>query len=95
MKFIVDKCKKVKHIGSSNDHVNYTLNGPDLARVNQEKGLGIIISNDLKSEKHISEVVKTANKLTGFIGRAFEYKSGKVIPTLFNALVCPHLEYCM
>ncbi len=46
MKFNVDKCK-VMHIESSNDHVNHTLNGSDLAKVNQEKDLGIIISNDL------------------------------------------------
>ncbi len=73
IKLNADKCK-VTHIGNSNDHVNYTLNGFDLSKVNQEKDLGIIISRSLKPEKHISKVVKTANKLTGFIGRAFEYK---------------------
>ncbi len=65
------------HIGNSSDHVNYTLNGSDLAYVNQEKNLRIIIRNDLRPENHIFEVVKTANKLTGFIGRAFEYKPEK------------------
>ncbi len=83
------------HIGNSNDHVNYSLDGSDFAKVNQEKSLGIIISNDLKPENHIFEVVKTANKVTGFTGRAFEYKSEKVILTLYNALVRPHLEYCV
>lgn len=94
MKFNVDKCK-VMHIGNSNDQANYILNGSNLTKVNQEKDLGITISSDLKPEKHISEVVKTANKLTGFIGRAFDYKSEKVILTLFNSLVRPHLEYCV
>ncbi len=65
------------HIGNSNDYVNYTLNGSDLTKVNQEKDLEIIISNDLKPEKHISEAVKAVNKLTGFIRRVFEYKSEK------------------
>ncbi len=68
LKFNVDK-SKVMYIGNSNDHVNHTLNEFDLAKVNQEKDLGTVISNDLKPEKYISEVVKTANKLTGFIGR--------------------------
>ncbi len=63
--------------GNSNDHVNYTWNGSAFAKVNQEKDLWIIISNDLKPKKHISEVVNTANKLTGFIGRAFEYNAEK------------------
>ncbi len=66
------------HIGNSNDHVNYTLNWSDLAKENQEKDLRIIISNDLKPEMHISEAVKIANKLTGSVGRAFEYKLEKL-----------------
>ncbi len=65
------------YIGNSDDYVYYALNGSHLAKVNQEKDLKIIISNNLKPEKHISETVKIANKLTGFIGRAFAYKSEK------------------
>ncbi len=65
----------VMHIGNSNYHVNYTLSGSDLAKVSQEKDLWIIISNDVKLKKYISEVVKTAKKLTSFMGRAFEHKS--------------------
>ena len=94
MQFNVEKCK-VLHIGSNNNQAMYSLNGSDLCKVNHEKDLGIIISNDLKPGKHVSEVVKTANKITGFIGRAFEYKSEKVILTLYNSLVRPHLEYCV
>ena len=94
MQFNVDKCK-VLHIGSNNDQTKYSLNGSELCKVNNEKDLGIIISNDLKPGKHISEVVKTANKIAGFIGRAFDYKSEKVILTLYNSLVRPHLEYCV
>ncbi len=77
------------HIGNSNDHVNYTLNESDLAIVKKEKDLGIIIGNDLKTEKHISEAVKTTSKLTSFVGMTFQYNSKKVILTLFNALVRP------
>ena len=69
------------------------LNFPKLA---MKKDLGItIISNHLKPSKHYSDVVKKTNKLVTFIGRTFEYKSEKVILTRFNALVRPHLEYCI
>ena len=34
-----------------------------LAKVEQQKDLGVIISNDLKPSKQCSEVAKTANKL--------------------------------
>ena len=59
------------------------------------KKTGITISNDLKPDKHCSDVVKKANKLVGFISRTFDYKSEKVILTLYNALVHPHLECCI
>ena len=94
MSYNVNKCK-ILHIGSSNDRSNYSMNGTELLKVNEEKDLGVNISNDLKPGKHCSEVVKTANKLIGFIGRTFEFKSDKVVLTLFNALVRPHLEYCV
>ena len=94
MAYNVSKCK-VLHIGSNNHRTNYSMNGNEIPNVNEEKDLGVTISSDLKPAKHCSEVVKTANMLIGFIGRTFEFKSEKVILTLFNALVRPHLEYCV
>ena len=70
------------------------MNGSELSKINHEKNLGVTISNALKPGKHCSDVVKKAKKLVGFIGRIFEYKSEKVILTLYNALVRHHLEYC-
>ena len=63
------------------------MNGTKPSKVSHEKDLEVTISNDLKPCKHCSDVVKTANKLVGFIRRTFEYKSEKVIHTLYNALV--------
>ena len=74
MKFNVDKCK-VLHIERNNDHVQYSMNGKLRSAVTKEEDLGITISNDLKLSKHCSEIVKTANRLVGFTGRTFEYKS--------------------
>ncbi len=88
MKSNVEKCK-IMHIRNSSDHVNYTLNESDLAIVKKEKDLGIIIINHLKTEKHISEAVKTTSKLISFVGMTFQYNSKKVLLTLFNALVRP------
>ena len=94
VKFNIDKCK-VLHIGSNNQYTEYTMNGSEPSKVSHKKDLGETISNDLKPSKHCSDVVKKANKLVGFIGRTFEYKSGKVILMLFKTLVHPHLEYCI
>ena len=56
------------------------MNGSELSKVNHEKDLEVTISNDLKPDKHCSDAIKTANKLVGFIGRTFEYKSEKSYP---------------
>ncbi len=77
MKFNVEKCK-VMHIGINNDNVKYLMNGVELSVTNTENDLGVMISNDLKSSNQCSKVVKTANKLVGFIGRTFEHKSEKL-----------------
>ncbi len=93
MTYNIDKCK-VLPIGSNNNRTNYLMNSTEITKANEEKDLGVIICNDLKPGRHCTEVVKTANKLVGFIGRTFEFKS-EVVLTLFNAPVRPHLEYCV
>ena len=83
------------HIGNNNQYTKYTINGCEHSKVNHEKDLGVTISNDPKPDKYCSDVVKKVNKLVGFIGRTFEYISEKVILSLYNTLVRPHLEYCI
>ena len=69
------------------------MNGSELSKVNHEKDLGITISNDLKPVNIVQTLLR---KLTNWSASSEElkYKSEKVILTLFNALVRPHLEYC-
>ena len=45
MLFNVDK-RKVMHIGKENQNLSYYMDGKRLEDVNQEKDLGIIITND-------------------------------------------------
>ncbi len=80
MTYNIDKCK-VLHLRSNNNRSNYTMNGTDITKVNEEKDLGVIICNDLKPGKHCTEVVKTANKLVGFIGRTFEFPPSPKTPS--------------
>ena len=56
------------------------MNGSELFKVNHEKDLGVTISNDLKPDRHCLDVVRKLNKLVGFTGRTFEYKSEKSYP---------------
>ncbi len=68
------------------------MNGVELSVTSTEKDLVVMISDDLKPSNQCSKVVKTANKLVGFIGLTLEHKSEKVILT-YNSLVRPLLEY--
>ena len=92
IKFNLDKCHLL-HIGNYNLFTNYSIKDVQLKIVDKEKDLSVIITSDLKPSSQCTEVVKTANKLVGFIGRTFNFKSEKVIFTLYNSLVRPHLEY--
>ncbi len=51
------------------------MNGEELSVT--EKDLRVMISNDLKNSNQCSKVVKTSNKLLGFLGRTFEHKLEK------------------
>ena len=94
LKFNSDKCK-VMHIGNDNLKYNYQMQNKSLTEVQQEKDLGVIISNDLKTSSHCLAASKKANMMLGFIKRNFEHKTPKVMTQLYTSLVRPHLEYAV
>ena len=73
----------------------YELLGKEIESVQQEKDLGVVITNDLKSSNQCIEAVKKAQKLLGYIKRQFRTRNKETILTLYNALVRPHLEYAV
>ncbi len=38
---------------------------------------------------------KKCNRLLGYIKRHFQYRNKKIVVTLYNSLVLPHLQYCI
>ena len=53
----------------------YVTDGSILESVNEEKDLGVIISEDLKWDKQCSAAVSKANKILGMIKRSFSVRS--------------------
>ena len=82
-------------IGHKNKNEKYELLGKEIESVQQEKDLGVIITNDLKSSNQCIEAVKKAQKLLGYIKRQFRTRNRETILTLYNAVVRPHLEYAV
>ena len=91
LKFNAGKCvvmkirKKLKY--------KYSLNGVYLEEVNQQKDLGITISNDLSPRNHIVNIVKKANQRVGMIRRCFSNLTPKKVKTLYVTMVRPVIEY--
>ena len=60
-------------LGHSPVLCDYTLNSSDIdldtpiTRVEEERDLGILFTPNLKSDKHISNIIRKANNLIGFI----------------------------
>ena len=59
MPFNLDKCK-IMHIGHKNKNEKYEILGKEIESVQQEKDLGVVITNDLKSSNQCIEAVKKA-----------------------------------
>ena len=74
MPFNLDKCK-IMHIGHKNKNEKYELLGREIESVQQEKDLGVVITNDLKSSNQCIEAVKKAQKLLGYIKRQFRTRN--------------------
>ncbi len=93
MKFNVAICK-VMCVATSNTNSSYNLGGLQIETTDTEKVLGII-SNNLKTTKQCINVEKKCNYLLGYIKRHVRYKNKKIVVTLYNTLVLPHLQYCI
>ena len=94
MKFNEGKCSVI-YFGCSNPKKKYKLNNMELTVKNEERDLGVMIKNNLKSSGQVDKAVLTANRVLGMISRSIETKTKDVVIPLYRALVRPHLEYCV
>ena len=93
MQFNAEKCK-VMHIGKHNPRFKYTMANTQLETVDEEKDLGVLISEDLKPSAHCIHSYSKANRMLGLINRTISIKQPSVLLRLYKSLVRPHLEYC-
>ena len=73
---------------------HYGPNGMELGEKEQTKDLGVIISNDGRFQKHISQCVSSCQKIVGMIMRSFVTRDSKPMLVLFKALVISKMDYC-
>jgi hypothetical protein len=93
MEFNAAKCK-VMHVGRTNPKFQYEMNCQALESTVQEKDLGVIITDSLKSSSNCHAAYKKANRVLGMIRRTISYKSADILLPLYKTLVRPLVEYC-
>ena len=84
----------ILHVGQSNQRRTYTLGeeGPQIAKVDQEKDLGVIISSDLKPDKMVNKQVQKAHLKLSQFNTTFSYR-GKTWIDLYKTYIKPSLLY--
>jgi len=93
MEFNTTKCK-VLHVGKSNQHFQYVMDNKTLESTKAEKGLGVIVSDNLKSSTNCQAAYSKANRVLGMIKRTISYRSVDILLPLYKTLVRPLVEYC-
>jgi len=91
LRFNEKKCTVLK-IRQSIDYT-FSLNGVTLQQDTEQKDLGITISQTLKPDLHIANIVKKANSRIGLIKRCFTNYTPKKIQILYTTMIRPLLEY--
>jgi len=94
MLFNIDK-SKVMHFGFNNKEADYILGNQRHSAVEDERDLGVIVDESLKSNRQCAKAAAAANAVLGMIRRTFLCKDKELILQLYKSLVRPRLEYCI
>ena len=78
---------------SPENHIE--LGGEMIQRAAGAKFLGVWIDENLKWTGHTEKVRGKVSRLVGVLGKASSVLGGKQLHMLYNALVLPHLQYCL
>jgi hypothetical protein len=92
LEFAPDKLKRVTISRKQYQKRMYHVGQYPVSESVCEKDLGVYIDPCLSFQHHISEKVKTANKIVGAIRRSFRYLDQNTFCLLYKSLVRCHLE---
>ena len=92
--FNISKCEQITTTRrrSSRD-IKYYMDGVQLPVVSDFKYLGVVKSNDLTFETHISNTAKKANSRLGMLRRCLRGANANTKTLAYTAMVRPILEY--
>ena len=71
------------------------IGGESIKRVEGVRFLGVWVDEGLRWTQHIEKVKSKTSQMVGILGRAAAVIGGSRVLALYNALVLPHLQYCL
>ena len=86
---VLFSCKK-----NISNHPQIFFNGIAVAKVKEQKHLGLILESNLSFGKHLSEKIKKAKLNLGIIKHLSRFLPLKTLDQMYKTLVRPHLDYC-
>jgi hypothetical protein len=97
LRFNCEKCK-VMHVGhrlGTDYYMNSSGKATKLEEIQEERDLGVIVVNNLKSSQQCSRAAAKAMSVLGIISRHFRRLDKQDFLMLYRTYVRPHLEYCI
>ena len=76
------------------NHPKLIFDGVAVAKVNDQKHLGLILDSRLSFEKHINEKIIEAKKIVGILKHLSKFLPLKTLDQMYKVLVRSHLDYC-
>jgi hypothetical protein len=67
------------------------INGEQVRRVKGSKFFGVWVDAEVKWKCHVDQV----GRLLGVLGRARADLKERLLVSLYNSMVLPHLQYCL
>ena len=94
MVFNAEKCK-VLHLGRKNQRFEYMMDGKRIQAVEEEKDLGVWVSDTMKPSIQCERAARDANAALGMIMRSFHYRTKDILIPLYKTFVRPKLEFAV
>ena len=70
------------------------FNGTLVAKVNDQKHLGLILDSNLSFKKHLNEKIIKAKRNLGIIKHLSIFLPHKTLDLMYKVFVRSHLDYC-
>ena len=74
----------ILHLGKNNPKLTYTKNGTQIPVANTERGVGVLIEDNLEPSQHCRDISRKATAILYQISRAFHFRDRHIFVRLYK-----------